>query len=292
MSIRTILVAVSGGSAGEGAAELACRLARHHEAHVEGLHARVDPRDAILAVGDGFGSPMVSGLIERAAEEIAAAASRAKACFDRAVAAHGLPVKGAPPAAGHPFAPKASAIWREEIGSVGDLIARRARLFDLVVLGRSERVIDEPHSDALEDVVLRCGRPVLLAPAAAPAHLGQSIAVAWNGSIEASRAVAGAMPFLLDAKNVIVLTAGAGEATEGPALVEALAWHGIHAVALHLPQQRGQSLGSQLLAAARKADADLLVMGGYGKAPWREMMLGGATRQVVGTSVMPILIAH
>ena len=54
----------------------------------------------------------------------------------------------------------------------------------------------------------------------------------------------------------------------------------------------GVAVGQQLLAAARGENADLLVMGGYGKAPWREMLLGGATRQVIGSSLLPILIAH
>src|SRR5258708_29061915 len=84
MSIRTIIYAASGGSAGEGAAELACRLARRFEAHVEGFPVRADPRPAALAFGDGFGSPVVGGLIERTAQEGAGAAPRAPQPFDPA----------------------------------------------------------------------------------------------------------------------------------------------------------------------------------------------------------------
>jgi nucleotide-binding universal stress UspA family protein len=145
----------------------------------------------------------------------------------------------------------------------------------------------------LEDTVLRCGRPVLLAPASVPKHLGETVAIGWNGSAEASRAVAGAMPFLLQSKRVIVLTisGGTGDA-DGAGLVQSLAWNGVAASLKELAPASGVSVGARLLSAARDEGADLLVMGGYGKAPWREMLLGGATRHVVATGLLPILICH
>jgi nucleotide-binding universal stress UspA family protein len=294
MSIHTIFLAASGGSAGQGAAELACRLARRFDAHVEGYHVHVDPRQAALAFADGFGTPVVGDLIERTAQEAAMAAARAKQHFDHAVAAHKLPLRSEPLVLkpGAALALEASAAWREETGFAGDLVPRRARLFDLVVLGRSERVVDQPHTDVLEDTLLGSGRPVLLAPEQPPGELGQTIAVAWNGSAEAARALAGAMPFLRQAKAVRVLTAGAAEVADGPALVRSLAWHGIPATARHLAPLPAVAVGQQLLAVAREESADLLVMGGYGKTPWREMLLGGATRQVIGSSLLPILITH
>ncbi len=292
MTIHTIFVAVSGGSASQGAVDLACALARRFEAHLEGFHVRADPRDAVLAFGDGFGTPVVGDLMERTAQEVAEAAARAKQMFDKAIAGQGLSMRTDPPAPKPGTRIEASATWREETGFAGELIPRRARLFDLVVLGRSDRVVDEPHSDVLEDTVMRCGRPVLLAPARPPGDLGVAAAIAWNGSAEAARAVNGALPFLARAKKVIVLTAGAADTAEGADLVKSLAWRGIAASTRHLAPVSGVNVGEQLLAAARDDGADMLVMGGYGKAPWREFLLGGATRQVVGTSLLPILIAH
>ena len=294
MSIHTILCAASGGSAGQGAAELACRVARRFEGHLEGFHVRADPRQAALAFGDGFGSPVVGDLIERTAQEVAEAAARAKQQFDQSVAAYNLPLRTEPPTLkpGEVATLEATAAWREETGFAGDLVPRRARLFDLVVLGRSERVVDQPHTDVLEDTLMHCGRPVLLAPARAPQELGVTVAIAWNASAEAARALAGALPFLRHAKAVRVLTAGATDTAEGSALVQSLAWRGIAATARHRAPVPGVAVGQQLLAAAREENADLLVMGGYGKAPWREMLLGGATRQVIGSSLLPILIAH
>ncbi|HXP78072.1 MAG TPA: universal stress protein [Stellaceae bacterium] len=292
MSIRTIFVALSGGSAGQGAVDLACRLARRFEAHVEGFHVRADPTQA--ALGYGLGAPVVGDLIERTAQEVAQSAEHAKRHFDKAVAESGLPLMTEPsvPRPGEKFTPQATAAWREETGFAGDLIPRRARLFSLVVLGRSDRVVDKPHTDVLEDTVLRCGRPVLLAPSSAPKQLGQTIAIGWNGSAEAARAVAGAMPFLRQSKSVCVLTVGAGDAADGPGLVQSLAWEGVAARLKEVAPVSGVSVGARLLSAARDEGADVLVMGGYGKAPWREMLLGGATRHVVATSLLPILICH
>lgn len=293
MTIGTIFVALSGGNAGQGAVDLACSLARRFETHVEGFHVRADPTQA--ALGYGLGAPVVGDLIERTAQEIAQSAERAKQHFDKAVAENGLPLRAEPPAQrpGATTAPGASAAWREETGFAGDLIPRRARLFGLVVLGRSDRVVDKPHTDVLEDTVLRCGRPVLLAPASAPKHLGETIAIGWNGSAEASRAVSGAMPFLGQSKRVIVLTIGGstGDA-DGAGLVQSLAWNGVAASLKELAPASGVSVGARLLSAARDEGADMLVMGGYGKAPWREMLLGGATRHVVATGLLPILICH
>jgi nucleotide-binding universal stress UspA family protein len=293
MTVGTIFVALSGGSAGQGAVDLACRLARRFETHVEGFHVRADPTQA--ALGYGLGAPVVGDLLERTAQEIAESAERAKQHFDKAVAENDLPLKTEPPAQ-HPgaaVAPGASAAWREETGFAGDLIPRRARLFGLVVLGRSDRVVDKPHTDVLEDTVLRCGRPVLLAPASAPKHLGETIAIGWNGSSEAARAVAGAMPFLRQSNSVVVLTIGGGTGdADGQGLVQSLAWSGVAARLKELAPASGVSIGARLLSAARDEGADMLVMGGYGKAPWREMLLGGATRHVVATGLLPILICH
>ena len=293
MSVRTILLAASGGSAGQGAAELACRLARQFGAHVEGYHVRTDPRRIALAAGDGFGTPAVGDLIERTAQEVAETAARARRHFDEAVAEHDLPMRSeAPTASSAAVAREATAAWREDTGIADALMPHRARYFDLVVLGRSERVIREPHTDVLEETLVNGGRPVLVAPAQAPKDIGRIVAIAWNASAESARAVAGAMPFIGAAKSVQVLTAGDADPADGALLVQALAWNGINVDAAHCPPMSSVPVGQQLLTAAQQRGADLLVMGGYGRPAWREMLFGGATRQVIGNSLMPILIAH
>jgi nucleotide-binding universal stress UspA family protein len=168
-------------------------------------------------------------------------------------------------------------------------LADRARLFDLMVLGRSGRVTDEPYSDAIEEALLSSGGPVLVAPVEAPAALGESIALAWNNSPEAAKAVAAAMPLLVGAREVHVFSVGE---TGADALAKHLAWYGVRAVTEAVYPVKGVGPGELVLAAARDHACDLLVMGGYGRAPWREMLFGGATRQIVGTSLLPLLLSH
>jgi hypothetical protein len=80
----------------------------------------------------------------------------------------------------------------------------------MVVLGRSSRVVDEPSSHTIEAVLARSGRPVLLAPAHAPAEIGRFVAVAWNGSPQAVRALAASLPLLMAAESVLLITVGNG----------------------------------------------------------------------------------
>jgi nucleotide-binding universal stress UspA family protein len=289
VSLKTILVAASGGTASDGAVEIGCRLARHFEAHLEVLHIRIDPRQVFAGTaGEGFAMPRPGQTIDEFAVDIATLAIKTKAAFEAATVRHGIPLAAAPPG----NAGSASATWHEEVGYVPALVARCARFFDFVVLGRSERVIWHPHSDTIEQTLNHCGRPVLLAPPKAPAVLGQTVAIAWNDSLQSLRALVGALPLLATARTVMVITVGNEHESGTRSLLEYLAWHGVVRTHRHVSSSAGGRRGDQLLAAARDAEADLLVMGGYGHTPWREYLLGGATREIVGTSLIPVLLAH
>lgn len=285
MTIKTILAAASGGTASDGAVEIGCRLAKSFAAHIEGFHVLTDIRDILVASGTGYDMPVTGEFVDRIIGDAAATAARTKSAFAAAAARHAIAVD-APPGAG------ASAAWRQESGYGPILVAERARFFDLVVLGRSERVIDQPHSDAVEQTLLRSGRPVLLAPAEPPKSLGNHIAIGWNGSPQSVRALTGALPLLARAQAATVITIGEKTSTTGAAVVEYLAWHGITSRASTIDTVSGVDPGQQLLATARDAGADLLVLGGYGHMPWREMLFGGATHAILGVSLLPLLLSH
>jgi nucleotide-binding universal stress UspA family protein len=286
MTIRTILAAGSGGSATNGALDLACQLARRFSAHVEGYHVLLDPAAAISAGVDGIGMAPAVGLIESLLEDAKAKAVETRALFEDIVARHGL-VKAGPTQI---TAETASFGWQEETGNAPMLVARRGRFFDIIILGRSDRVVDEPHSSTVEEVLMRSGRPVLLAPAEPPSHIGDVIAVAWNGSPQAVRALAASLPFLEKASTVMLLTAGDPDPLGTPEVLAYLAWHGINAEHRGLPGSR--RIGEMLIDATGAAKADMLVMGGYGHAPWRELLFGGATREAVAAMPMPLLLVH
>ena len=288
MTIRTILAAAGGGLATAGTLDLACLLARRFDAHLEALHVRPDQQAVYASMGESLGGPGSAALVESLVAQAADNAAQARAAFDAIVARHGL-TQGAIPQ----FGPsQLSAIWREEAGSAAAAVAERGRFFDLVVLGCSDRVAHEPHSDTIEETLLGCGRPVLLAPVAPPDALGDRVAIAWNGSPPAVRALAAALPFLLTASGVVLLTAGDPDVQGTEPALDYLRWHGITAEAHTLDAGSARHVGRALLDAAKDARADLMVMGAYGHAPWREQLFGGATRAVLATMPLPLLLMH
>src|SRR5215470_8976484 len=93
MDYRTILVAVSGGSASAGVVELACRLAHRFSSHLEAFHVRVDARELAFLPADGFSVPLAGNVIELATQDAAEHAARAKSIVDAAAKRHALPLQ-------------------------------------------------------------------------------------------------------------------------------------------------------------------------------------------------------
>ena len=289
MTIKTILVAASGGSATRGATDLACRLARRFHAHLEGYHALLDAEAALAELGQGAALTLSGRIIETMLAEARVRADEARAFFDKIVARRDIPMDEWP----QPIECRASACWRQESGYAPALVASRARFFDLAVLGRSERVAGEPHSDTVEQVLTISGRPVLLAPANALSSVGDTVAIAWNGSPQAVRALTAAMPLLAAAQTVWLMTAAIDDRGSIEAMIEYLRWHGISRTRHYdVPDRPIRHGGRLLLDAAQTCGADLLVMGGYGHSPWREAVLGGATREALSAMSMPLLLMH
>jgi nucleotide-binding universal stress UspA family protein len=177
------------------------------------------------------------------------------------------------------------------------ILALRARTADLVVLPLpGEDDIGVLGGHAVEAAVLSVGRPVLLVPEKGiPAGFPRKVLVAWNGSRESARALSDAVPLIARAKSVVVFSAGAA-GDEGPlhgarAAVRYLARHGIAAEALHATAA-DEKVGDTILARARKAGADLVVMGAYGRPRFAELILGGATRAVLRNGSTAILMSH
>lgn len=153
-------------------------------------------------------------------------------------------------------------------------------------------------SATLEAVLLESGRPILIPAAAAmPANFAR-IAIAWKPTPQAARAVAAAMPFLVRAKEVVVVSVAEaagegeppGERDDAERLVQSLAWHGIAATTLRLDPGPEGAAATLLGTAGQRAD--LLVIGGYGHSRLREWVFGGFTQRVLADAPLPVLIAH
>jgi nucleotide-binding universal stress UspA family protein len=184
------------------------------------------------------------------------------------------------------------------------LLARHARYADLAVLGRPD-----PRTGGADDVLLAeaafldSGRPALLVPAGEtdPTLPPWRVLIAWDGSREAARALADALPLLREADSTVVLVVGGPDAQEplgGHApealLADHLARHGVKAEVKRVQGggRRAGGTGEVILAQAQEEAAELLVLGGYGHSRFRERMLGGTTRFMLEHATVPVLIAH
>jgi hypothetical protein len=150
------------------------------------MHVRTDPRDLAILSPDVGSTAISFELIEKAKRDAAEAAKRARGIFDAAVKRHALALRDAPPpiGTGPALLREASACWREEMGHGARRIADRARLFDLIILGRAGRVVDESSGETIEEALLKEGPPVVRKKSGVPSCFsGFSSLLLLNGLI-------------------------------------------------------------------------------------------------------------
>lgn len=176
--------------------------------------------------------------------------------------------------------------------------AQQALYADLLVLGQQdpgERTYSGVPADFAESVMAASGKPALIVPyAGAPGRIGETVAIAWKPTREAARAVAAALPLLQRARRVHVVSwTGPEEAITGSRLdlQGFLHQRGIEAT-WHRQDTEPESVGELLLSRAFDLEADLLVMGCYGHNRAREWVLGGASRTVLRSMTLPVLMSH
>lgn len=167
------------------------------------------------------------------------------------------------------------------------------RAFDVIVVGRPTSGDHSPRLATLEEALFNSGRLVVVAPPLPPSSLGHSVVIAWNGSTETARAISFAMPLLLKAEKVTVLTIKGGTVPgpTGEQIARTLRINGVPAHALD-EDDEGRSVGEAILVNAQEIGADLLVKGAYTQSRLRQMIFGGPTRYLLEHSTLPILMAH
>jgi nucleotide-binding universal stress UspA family protein len=288
MPIKSILVPLNGMEAAKPALEAAFTVALQLGAHVDVLHVRPDPRDAVPILGEGVSGALIEEIMDVAEKEAKDRGARARAMFEQCRAARDIPVVA------EPVTGKATVSWREETGREDEITTMRGRLSDLVAVSRPTEDTDIATTMTLNAALFDTGRPVLVAPPQfGGGSLGTRVAISWNGSAEAARAISAAMPLILRAKQVVVLTA-VGETPSAPAVPEMLtylSWHGVKAET-HALSSVNKIVGDVLLKECAALGVDLLVMGAYTRNRLRQMILGGVTRHVLEHATIPLFMAH
>lgn len=282
MSIRKILVPIDGTEATRGALVTGFAVARTFGAHVDVLHPRIDPVEAVTFAGEGMSGEVVQELIDLTEQQAEVRAAAARAMFDDTCAAAGGEL--GPPQPGRFTTRFLDPRLRDE-----DAVAHQGRVCDLIVVTRPGASGDSMAAGVFNAALFETARPVLVPGTGAPPDAYRRVCVAWNGSLEASRSITAALPFLAKAEEVTVAhTANLEEGRSPQDVVEYLGCHGVRATTRALPS--GQPVAETLAIAAR--DADLLVMGAYTHGRLWQLIVGGVTRHMLEAAAIPLFMAH
>jgi len=288
MSIRSILVPIRGDGKGEGVLDHALALARRFNAHLMVVHCRPRPEDMMplgVFVPSSFRQQIAASATTFADDE----EGRVKALFQDYCRRHDLAIVEDSPAA-----PKdrPSASWSEVTGKQAAVVAVRGRLADLIAVAQPDPDLDLGRN-TLEAALLETGRLVLLCPPTPVSSIGRHVAIGWDGHTEATRAVAAAMPILVAADQITVLSAETGAPMElGPEELRGyLARHDARAE-VRTFRARATEVAQGLLAAAGGAGADALLIGAYGHSRRRQLIMGGVTQHIIDHTGLPVLMSH
>jgi nucleotide-binding universal stress UspA family protein len=182
------------------------------------------------------------------------------------------------------------------VSGASDLLGRIGRRFDIVVLGQPTRDKPMPEEVIDEGVLFECGRPVIFVPFIQKAGLKlDRVMLCWDGGRTATRAIADSMPFLEKAKQVEVVVVGSkppkSDEISGADIGQHLARHGLKVDVKRITSP-DIDVPSTILSYAADSSADMIVMGGYGHSRLREFVLGGATRGLLESMTVPVLMSH
>ena len=284
--IRKLLVPVRSDGKAPNVLAHAAALAHRHKAHVEVLHCRPRPED-LMPFGVHVPDFLRKQIFEQSHKVADQEEEGLRATLEEVARDLNLDASGASLGKGGSIA------FVEEAGRQADVIKRRGRLADLIVVSKPDRDRNIGHN-TLKSALFQSGRPVLMCPPrkTPPKDLGGRITIAWNGSAEAARALSLNKAMLRGADKVWVLSNGmdAGPGTTADDMIAYLTLQGLSAELHALPKDL--KVGKALLKASVELDADMMIMGAYGDSHERETVFGGNTQTIVDTADMPVLLNH
>jgi nucleotide-binding universal stress UspA family protein len=274
--MKSILLPVEHHSSAESAMTVAWQAAQMFGATVNAIALRPVHYQVVGA------EPIVAVTFPPSEQEDTDAFAGAKSRFDSFVAAHAAQASDG-----------AKLEWPSTSPIDDNQIASISRVYDLTVVGRPATTGDGPRMTTLEAALFDGGRPILVAPPEAKPSFGKNVVVSWNQSTESARTVAFGIELLKKADKVSVLTIE-GVTVPGPdgqAMCDYLNHHGIDAAELTVPSH-GRKPGIAILEEADKLGCDLLFKGAYTQSRIRQMILGGATSQILASTAVPVFMAN
>jgi nucleotide-binding universal stress UspA family protein len=275
--IKDIVVNLSVSQEVGPAGDYAVSVASAFKAHLTGIAFVYDP--VVPVSGTGY---IPAEIIETQQADNETAAKAAIARFSAATKREGLSAE--------PLTMTAS------LAGAGDQFARIARRFDLAIVDQSR-----PETSSMEEVIAEAtlfgsGRPMIVVPYIQKGPLKlDNVMVCWDGSRQAARAIADAMPLLVKAGSVeIVIIAnerGKQDEIESADMGEHLARHGLK-IDVNRIAGGNIDVADALLSHAADSGTDFMVMGGYGHSRLREFVLGGVTHTILRSMTVAALLSH
>ena len=278
MAYRTVLLHVNDEGRVARLIDAAAHLASRHQSHLIGLYV-------IPPVPTYGTSAMGAGMITSGLNTFREEAGRIEAAFAKATREQ-------------PF----TAEWRlvtAQGKGVAETVMEHGRSADLIMASQRDpswefhTLLDEPERLAVES-----GRPVLLIPYAGHfSSFGKRVTIAWNGRREAARAAFDALPLLKMASTVRILWINPQDEVQDAGdiptaeIAAALARHGVKCETA-TTAAADIDVGDVLLSSLADDGCDLLVMGAYGRSRLREFVFGGATRHILRSMTVPVLMSH
>lgn len=283
--IRKILVPARGDGKGDNVFAHATALARRFDAHVEVVHCRPRPEDLLP-----FGVPIPAMLRDQLLKNTSSVADAEESVLRKEMMA--LCESFHLEMTDSPSDVSASASFIERAGRQVDVIRRYGRLSDIIAVAQPDRDRNL-GANTLKSALFHTGRSVLMCPESdgtPPDALGQNVAIAWNGSLEGTRAVAISSDLIRQAENVTILCeADRPNSASAAELQEYLTSHDVSATINRI--DGSGAVAKRLLAAGSDLGA-LLLMGAYGDSHERETVFGGNTQYVVDHAENPVMLVH
>jgi len=283
VSFKTMLVFMDESEDSSVRLDAACSLAELHGAHLSALAMSQQIATYLAAGIDGGASAAAIdvGLMEEARSKAQSVATAAQKSID----ARGL---------------LGDARWvSHESFGLREAAGLHGRHADLVIVGQPlENLSLGLREAAFEGALFSSGRPVLVAPSnwQGPVKM-RHVVVAWDASKEVARAVGDAAPIIEQAERVFVVIVdpepgfdGLGE-DPGADIAAVLARHCSNVELDRVPSSGG-GVAQAVLNRTTDAAGDLIVMGGYGHSQFRESIFGGATREIIRQTTIPVLMSH
>ncbi len=275
--IKDLVVNLTVGGRRDVAGPFAISIAEMFGAHVAGVAFAYEP-----AIPPTIMGTIPASLIEGQRAENDKAAADAIARFDEAAKRAGVSFQ--------------SLTMSASVPGAADRFGAMARRFDLAVVGQSDPDALIADEVIVEGTLFGSGRPVVVVPyiQKSPVKLDR-IMVCWDGSRNAARAIADAMPLLARAKSIDVVIVASerpkSDEIPGADIGQHLARHGFK-VEVKRIVATDTDVANTVLSHAADSSADFIVMGGYGHSRLREFILGGATQGILSSMTVPVLMSH